>query len=193
MCANWLLCRLQSILVLPSSIWQSTSVYHLLSPMKPSLTHSVLPLIPLLIHMPSHTLCHPPLLSLRYPPTSSVVTHLTTERQCTANDMPYVSAADRRHAMQASVTKIPDEDTSLSAPGTISEEDLASLVDIFAASVPEDFTRECPDDPTTYVEAMASPHATQWRLALQEEFDSLKQTGTYTLVPPSDVPRGRAS
>lgn len=55
----------------------------------------------------------------------------------------------------------------------------------------EDLQHEFPDDPSTYAEAMASPHAAEWRKALQEEFDSLKQMGVYKLVPRSSVPAGR--
>lgn len=46
-------------------------------------------------------------------------------------------------------------------------------------------------DPATYHEAMASPHATEWTKALQEEFQSLKDLGVYKLVPQSSVPSGR--
>jgi len=92
--------------------------------------------------------------------------------------------------MQPSITKIPDVNSHPAPQQDLSEVDLASLVDAFAASVPEDYEHEYPDDPVIYIEAMASPHATQWHIALQEEFDSLKCTGTYTLVPHSDVPHG---
>ncbi|KAG1875762.1 hypothetical protein F4604DRAFT_1581541, partial [Suillus subluteus] len=46
------------------------------------------------------------------------------------------------------------------------------------------------DDPSTYSEAMASPHAAQWTSALQEEFSSLRDLGVYKLVPRSTVPPG---
>ncbi|KAG2111342.1 uncharacterized protein F5147DRAFT_573734 [Suillus discolor] len=88
--------------------------------------------------------------------------------------------------MQPSVTKIPDEDAPPSTPNPLSADNLALLIDAFSASVPEEFL----DDPATYAEAMASPDADHWRTALQEEFDLLKNTGTYTLVPCSAVPRG---
>jgi hypothetical protein len=88
------------------------------------------------------------------------------------------------------VTEVPDVDAPPTVCIDLSEDNLASLVDAFAALVPEDFERKFSDDPVTYAEAMASPHAAQWRAALQEEFDSLKYTGTYSLIPRSDVPRG---
>jgi hypothetical protein len=36
-------------------------------------------------------------------------------------------------------------------------------------------------EPTTYEEAILSPHREQWQLAMREEFDSLIETGTWTL------------
>ncbi|KAG2045604.1 hypothetical protein BDR06DRAFT_1015479 [Suillus hirtellus] len=53
-----------------------------------------------------------------------------------------------------------------------------------------DFDHELLDDPASYAEAMASPHACEWTLALQEEFDSLQDLGVYKLVPCSSIPAG---
>jgi hypothetical protein len=47
-----------------------------------------------------------------------------------------------------------------------------------------------PTDPTTYQEAMASPHAAKWTRTLQKEFTSLKDLRVYCLVPCSSVPPG---
>lgn len=46
------------------------------------------------------------------------------------------------------------------------------------------------DNPATYHEAMASPHAAEWMDALQEEFMSLKELGVYCLIPQTSVPTG---
>ncbi|KAG2057267.1 hypothetical protein BDR06DRAFT_1005295 [Suillus hirtellus] len=53
-----------------------------------------------------------------------------------------------------------------------------------------DFDHELPDNPASYTEVMASPHACEWTFALQEEFDSLQDLGVYKLVPCLFIPAG---
>lgn len=43
-------------------------------------------------------------------------------------------------------------------------------------------------EPSTYQQAIASPNATEWMLAMQQEIDSLHRNNTWTLVP---LPKGR--
>jgi hypothetical protein len=57
-------------------------------------------------------------------------------------------------------------------PAICTEEEFAALADIFTA-MPNHLEHEFPDDPSTYSEAMASEHSTQWTAALKDEFDSL--------------------
>jgi hypothetical protein len=45
-------------------------------------------------------------------------------------------------------------------------------------------------DPLSWKEAQASSHSEEWQRSFQEELDSLKQMGVYTLVPRSSVPAG---
>jgi hypothetical protein len=70
------------------------------------------------------------------------------------------------------------------------EEELASLTTAFAA-LPVNLEHEQHDDPSTYAEAMASEHASEWTATLKEEFDSLRDLGVYRLVPRSSIPPGR--
>ena len=46
--------------------------------------------------------------------------------------------------------------------------------------------------PQTYAEAMSSPHATEWRKAMEEEMESLKENDTFdlTTLPVSKNPVG---
>jgi hypothetical protein len=53
------------------------------------------------------------------------------------------------------------------------------------------FEADDPDEPDSLAEALSSPSATEWRAALEEEFDSIKRMGVYKLVPRSAVPAGR--
>ena len=52
------------------------------------------------------------------------------------------------------------------------------------------FTSTSASDPTTIVEALDSPQAQEWLAAMHQEFASLEENGTWTVVPRSDVPRG---
>jgi hypothetical protein len=107
----------------------------------------------------------------------------------------YVTAA--QHAIQAdtiaaerlqALPNIPSPPDTLAA--SLSEDDLAHLANLFTA-MPDHLENELSDDPSTYSEAMSSPHATEWTAALQEEFASLKDLGVYKLVPRSSVPPSR--
>jgi len=139
------------------------------------------------------------------PPVSPPVEPLTTrrssrvpvpsEKRCAMEGKTYVTAAQR--AIQAdtiaaehlqALPNIPSPPDALAA--SLSEDDLAHLANLFTA-MPDHLENELSDDPSTYSEAMSSPHATEWTAALQEEFASLKDLGVYKLVPRSSVPPGR--
>ena len=45
--------------------------------------------------------------------------------------------------------------------------------------------------PNSYTEALSSPQSKQWLLSMQEQFDALKEQGTWTEVPRNDVPDGQ--
>jgi len=109
---------------------------------------------------------------------------------------PYVSPAQRavldslataEHLQNISSTQLQTNDSNTTTP---LEEELASLATAFAA-LPVNLEHEQPDDPSTYTEAMASEHASEWTAALKEEFDSLRDLGVYQLVPRSSIPPGR--
>lgn len=46
-------------------------------------------------------------------------------------------------------------------------------------------------DPKTWLEAMESQDAKEWRRAVQEEFNSLKETGAIKIIDRNKLPRGR--
>jgi hypothetical protein len=64
----------------------------------------------------------------------------------------------------------------------LSEEELTTLAAVFVA-MPNNLEHEQSDDPTTYSEAMASEHTSDWTTALTEEFNTLRELGVYKLVP----------
>jgi Reverse transcriptase (RNA-dependent DNA polymerase) len=45
-------------------------------------------------------------------------------------------------------------------------------------------------DPRTWAEALASPHAKEWRVGYLDKLDSIRKHGVYKLVPHSSVPIG---
>jgi hypothetical protein len=45
------------------------------------------------------------------------------------------------------------------------------------------------DEPSTYKEAMAGPDAPRWMKSMTTEYDSLKDTGTFVLVPADEIKR----
>ncbi|KAG2340548.1 hypothetical protein BDR05DRAFT_950285 [Suillus weaverae] len=126
-----------------------------------------------------------------------------SEKHCAMEGKPFVSAV--QHAIhEASVfterlqgllpcPSLPSSTSPEAVPdafaATLSEEELAHLADLFV-TMPDHLTNEMSDDPSTYSEAMASPHAAQWISALQKEFSSLRDLGVFKLVPRSTVPPG---
>ncbi len=78
--------------------------------------------------------------------------------------------------------------------GIPNEDDAHSLVDnIILASLHNDnqINLECPSDPKSTDEALASNQSGEWRSAIEEELSSIKSMEVYELVPRSKVPSGR--
>jgi hypothetical protein len=96
-----------------------------------------------------------------------------------------LSAAEHLKALSSGIA-----DGSDALATVFSEEEFASLADLFAA-MPDNLEHEFPDDPSTYAEAMASDHAPEWTNTLKDEFNSLCDLGVYKLVPRLSVPHGR--
>jgi hypothetical protein len=130
------------------------------------------------------------------PPRCSTRVPVPSAHCCAMEGKPYVSptqctvldaldAADR--VLPTAANTHATEDT---LAAILSEEELTTLAAIFVA-MPDNLEHEQSDDPTTYSEAMASEHASDWTTALTEEFNALWELGIYKLVPQSTVPTGR--
>ncbi len=46
------------------------------------------------------------------------------------------------------------------------------------------------DDPRSYKKAISGENSSEWRQAIQDEYDALIKNGTWTLVEQKDVPKG---
>ena len=53
------------------------------------------------------------------------------------------------------------------------------------------YTANLPSDPTSLRDALESPQSKEWKKALKEEYQSLVENNTWTLVPASSVPKDR--
>ena len=53
------------------------------------------------------------------------------------------------------------------------------------------YTANLPSDPTSLRDALESPQSKEWKKALNEEYQSLVENNTWTLVPASSVPKDR--
>jgi hypothetical protein len=129
------------------------------------------------------------------PPRRSTRVPVPSARRCAMEGKPYVSPTQRAvlDALDAADRVLPTAANTHATEDTltaISEEELTTLAAVFAA-MPDNLEHEQSDDPTTYSEAMASEHASDWTTALTEEFNALRELGVYKLVPRSTVPSGR--
>ncbi|CCM06824.1 uncharacterized protein FIBRA_09127 [Fibroporia radiculosa] len=117
-----------------------------------------------------------------------------SERRVAALDLPYSSAISRAvEASAAAGSRLHTARTSHLPPlhPPAPSDPLAALLSSLA-DVPPALTLdvEYPGDPSTLAEAMASPFASQWRTALLDEFQSIRDLHVYELVPRSSVPSG---
>ena len=53
------------------------------------------------------------------------------------------------------------------------------------------YTANLPSDPTSLSDALESPQSEEWKKAINEEYQSLVENNTWTLVPASSVPKDR--
>ena len=79
----------------------------------------------------------------------------------------------------------------VAADGNVELPDLVELETLDEILAAMDLLGICnPDDPQSLAEAMTSPAAKDWKAAMKEEFDVLRDSEVYKLMPHSAVPAG---
>ena len=83
-------------------------------------------------------------------------------------------------------------ETTLANLPFANEEEISMFNEALAASLTSPLLNtDCPTDPSTLSDALASPDALSWHASIQEELSSLRDMQVYKLVPRSSVPTGR--